>query len=62
MLSINRTIYPNSFLERLTRRKLADLLAGNIVLIGTSAVGLGDPRAIPLNPYVPGVAVHCTGS
>jgi len=33
-------------------------LAGNIVLIGTSAAGLKDQRASPLDPAGPGVEVH----
>ena len=34
------------------------LVAQRIVLIGTSAAGLMDLRATPLNPVVPGVEVH----
>lgn len=33
-------------------------IAGNIILIGTSALGLKDLRATPLNPVVGGVEVH----
>lgn len=34
------------------------LVAGNIVLIGTSAAGLKDMRSTPLNPVTSGVEVH----
>jgi adenylate cyclase len=33
-------------------------IAGKIILIGTSAAGLGDIRTTPLNPFAPGVEVH----
>ena len=33
-------------------------LAGHLVLIGTSAVGLGDLRATPLTAAMPGVEIH----
>jgi adenylate cyclase len=36
----------------------SDTFAGNIVLIGTSAPGLYDIRATPLDPSIPGVEVH----
>lgn len=35
-----------------------DALAGKLVLVGTSAVGLGDIKATPLDGAVPGVEVH----
>ena len=37
---------------------LRDAVAGHIVLLGTSAVGLGDLRPTPLNAYEPGINVH----
>jgi len=37
---------------------LKDEVAGRIVLVGTSAVGLSDLRPTPLNAFEPGVAVH----
>ncbi len=37
---------------------IRDKIAGHIVLVGTSAAGLLDLRATPLEPVVPGVAVH----
>ena len=37
---------------------LATLLAGQVVLIGTSAAGLGDHHRTPLDPAAPGVAIH----
>ncbi len=33
-------------------------IEGHIVLVGTSAVGLGDIRATPIDPLSPGVVVH----
>ena len=36
----------------------ASLIAGNIILIGTSAAGLKDLRATPLDPVMAGVEVH----
>ncbi|HEV7438178.1 MAG TPA: adenylate/guanylate cyclase domain-containing protein [Methylobacterium sp.] len=33
-------------------------IAGRVVLVGTSAVGLSDLRPTPLNAYEPGVALH----
>ncbi len=38
--------------------RLAERVAGHIVFIGTSAVGLHDLVATPLGPSVPGVEVH----
>lgn len=37
---------------------LREAVAGHIVLVGTSAVGLGDLRPTPLNAYEPGIAIH----
>lgn len=37
---------------------LAPLLEGQIVFVGTSAVGLRDIRATPLGEQVPGVSIH----
>ncbi len=37
---------------------LSPLIAGHIVLIGTSAAGLFDLHETPLNPAMPGVAIH----
>ena len=36
-------------------------VAGRIVLVGSSAVGLADLRPTPLNPFEPGVAIHAAG-
>ncbi|WP_132255429.1 CHASE2 domain-containing protein, partial [Methylobacterium segetis] len=33
-------------------------VAGKVVLVGTSALGLSDLRATPLNAFEPGVAIH----
>lgn len=38
--------------------ELSPLVAGHIVLIGTSAAGLLDLHATPLDPAMPGVAIH----
>ena len=36
----------------------SDMVAGQIIFIGTSAAGLGDLRATPLQRAVPGVEIH----
>ncbi|MDG1286163.1 MAG: CHASE2 domain-containing protein [Rickettsiales bacterium] len=41
-----------------THKRMANLLAGSLVVIGTSAVGLKDIRKTPINPVLPGVEVH----
>ena len=41
-----------------TRAELAALVKGRIVLVGASAVGLGDLRATAMAPYLPGVSIH----
>jgi adenylate cyclase len=35
-----------------------DTVAGQIVLVGTSALGLHDSRSTPLDPVIPGVEIH----
>jgi adenylate cyclase len=47
-----------SAVDVLEGRVPADRVAGHVVLIGTSAVGLLDTRTTPLDPVVPGVEVH----
>ena len=42
-------------------RATPDSVAGRIVLVGSSAVGLADLRPTPLNPFEPGVAIHAAG-
>jgi len=37
---------------------VADRIAGDIVLVGTSATGLSDIVATPLNPFEPGVSIY----
>ncbi|MDH3451199.1 MAG: adenylate/guanylate cyclase domain-containing protein [Gammaproteobacteria bacterium] len=37
-----------------------DTVSGHIVIVGTSAVGLADFQATPLNPVTPGAEVHAT--
>jgi adenylate cyclase len=53
--------------KRLTQARIssADLhevsqkeIEGRIILIGTTAAGLSDTRATPLEPSVPGVEIH----
>ncbi|MEL7639364.1 MAG: adenylate/guanylate cyclase domain-containing protein [Solidesulfovibrio sp.] len=44
----------------LADRVPAEGLAGKIVFVGTSAAGLGDLRASPLDQAMPGVEVHAT--
>ena len=41
-----------------TAPALASTVKGRIVLVGTSALGLADLRATPLNPLEPGVNIH----
>jgi adenylate cyclase len=42
------------------RRQLQSALAGKIVLLGTSAIGIADLRATPVNQVLPGVESHAT--
>jgi adenylate cyclase len=42
----------------LTGRAPAEVLKGTVVLIGTTAPGLVDLRATPVNPEYPGVEIH----
>jgi adenylate cyclase len=35
-----------------------DIIQGKIIIIGAKATGLGDTRATPLEPVIPGVEVH----
>jgi len=37
---------------------IKDKIEGQIVFVGTSAAGLLDVRATPLDPFVPGVSIH----
>lgn len=39
-------------------QKMQQVLAGKLVVIGTSAVGLKDIRQTPISPVLPGVEVH----
>ena len=47
-----------SAIDVLDESASAEALAGHIVLIGSSAAGLKDQRATPLDPAAPGVEVH----
>lgn len=53
--SSERTIPAWKILEN---RLKPDELAGQIVLVGTSAAGLKDQRPTPFNPFTPGVEIH----
>lgn len=44
--------------DEATKQRLAKLLAGALVVVGTSAAGLKDIRITPINPVLPGVEVH----
>lgn len=44
----------------LTDKLPANALEGKIAIIGTSAAGLKDLRATPMDPVFPGVEAHCT--
>ena len=54
----SRTISATRVLDLKDDEQLINQINGQIVLIGTSAVGLSDLRATPLSPFVPGVIVH----
>ncbi|MEX3010990.1 CHASE2 domain-containing protein [Hoeflea sp. TYP-13] len=55
----NNTISARELLaEPLDRNRLEERVAGHIVLVGTSAVGLRDLVVTPLGSGVPGVTVH----
>ena len=47
-----------SAVDVLTGAVAPELLAGAIVLVGTTAPGINDIRATPVNPEYPGVEVH----
>ena len=47
-----------SVVDVLEGRLAADRLAGHLVLIGTSAIGLGDFKATPTEATMPGVEIH----
>jgi adenylate cyclase len=47
-----------SAIDVLEGRVPADRIAGHVVLLGTSAVGLLDTKTTPVDPVVPGVEVH----
>ena len=44
--------------DLLAGRADAEAVRGRLVLVGTTAVGLGDVRATPLDAVVPGVEIH----
>ncbi len=54
VFSVKDVLFPNESNSEAIQEKIA----GHIVLIGTSAAGLLDLRATPLQPIVPGVSVH----
>jgi adenylate cyclase len=47
-----------SAIDVLTGQVPPDRMAGRLVLIGTSAVGLLDSKTTPIDPLIPGVEVH----
>ncbi|MGQ9561777.1 MAG: CHASE2 domain-containing protein [Candidatus Oleimicrobiaceae bacterium] len=49
-----------SYYDVLMQRVPAELFAGRIVLIGTSAAGLADIRPVPFQGAFPGVEIHAT--
>ncbi len=55
-LSARSVLFPQE--NNLTKEKLSQEVANHIVLIGTSAAGLLDLRATPLEPVVAGVTIH----
>jgi adenylate cyclase len=57
LASLNR-IAAAELLEEGGAERLRDRVEGNIVLVGTSAIGLRDLVATPLSPAVPGVHVQ----
>lgn len=56
-----RNTYPYISVSDVLENRIApDFLAGRIALVGTSAAGLLDIRATPLDAVYPGVEVHAT--
>jgi adenylate cyclase len=47
-----------SAVDVLERQVATEKIAGKLVLIGTSAVGLLDAKTTPIDPLIPGVEVH----
>ena len=39
-------------------RVAPDRIAGKLVVIGTSAIGLNDIKTTPVSPVMPGVEIH----
>ncbi len=55
-VSAKSLLYPEE--DNLSEQELAAQISNHIVLIGTSAAGLLDLRATPLEPVVAGVSIH----
>ncbi len=56
VVSAKSVLFPNE--NNVSHEQLSAEIANHIVLIGTSAAGLLDLRATPLNPVVAGVTIH----
>jgi adenylate cyclase len=59
-IGAHRTFARVSYSDVLLKRIPKDYFKDKIVLIGTSALGLGDLRATPLSHSSPGVEIHAT--
>lgn len=53
-----RTLSAHDLLQSETDHGLADTIAGNIVLVGTSAYNLRDQRSTPMHASIAGVTIH----
>jgi adenylate cyclase len=53
-----RTLSVKDVMTSTDIQRLANLVQGHLVLVGTSAIGLKDIRATPLSKFEPGVMIH----
>jgi adenylate cyclase len=49
-----------SAVDIIKERLPKDILKGKLVLVGTTEIGIGDIRATPFDPALPGVEIHAT--